>query len=152
MTIITQFLLAMVVSITFAILFSAPGRELLFCGISGSLTWVVYFLIHEDTANPVLASLVATFLLTIFSRTMAVLRQSPATTYLITGIFTLVPGAGIYYSVFYLIIGERHLFADKGLETFEIALAIVFGIIFGFAIPQALFARLHKKSKQRGQN
>jgi len=30
----------------------------------------------------------------------------------------------------------------KGLETLEIAGAIVFGIIFGFGIPQSLFHRL----------
>jgi len=93
----------------------------------------------------VLASLIATFILTMFSRTTAVLRQNPVTTYLITGIFTLVPGAGIYYTVYYLITGQRQLFSAKGLETFEIALAIVFGIIFGFAIPQALFAKLGRK-------
>jgi hypothetical protein len=32
----------------------------------------------------------------------------------------------------------------KGLETFEIALAIVFGIIFGFSIPETLF---HKRKQ-----
>jgi hypothetical protein len=34
------------------------------------------------------------------------------------------------------------MFAAKGMETFETAAAIVFGIIFGFSIPQKLFSRL----------
>jgi uncharacterized membrane protein YjjB (DUF3815 family) len=145
MTIFAQFLLAMIATITFAILFCAPRKELLLCSLSGAISWIVYYLIHQHTASPVFASLVATFILTIYSRVMAVLRQSPATTYLLTGIFPLVPGAGIYYTAYYMITEQSLLFSEKGLETFEVALAIVFGIILGFAIPQSLFLKLEKK-------
>jgi uncharacterized membrane protein YjjB (DUF3815 family) len=100
---------------------------------------------EQHTQSPVLSCLTATFLLTIYSRTVAVLRQSPATTYLLTGIFPLVPGAGIYYTAYYMITEQSQLFSRKGLETLEIALAIVFGIIFGFSIPQSLFGKLEKK-------
>ncbi|MGN0342256.1 MAG: threonine/serine exporter family protein [Roseburia sp.] len=148
MTYIIQFLLAMIISLAFGTLFSSPRRELPFCGISGAIGWIVYYLITERSGNTVVACLVATFILTVFSRTMAVLRESPATIYLLSGIFPFVPGAGIYYTVYYLITGEKALFAAKGLETFELAFAIVFGIIFGFAIPQALFHKLAPKKKQ----
>ena len=98
--------------------------------------------------NVVLGSLTAAFVLTIFCRITAVLRQNPATVYFLPGIFPLVPGAGIYYTAYYLIFGKKELFAAKGLETFEIALAIVFGIIFGFSIPEALFHKREKNKKQ----
>ena len=44
------------------------------------------------------------------------------------------------------------MFSTKGIETFEIAVAIVFGIIFGFAIPQSLFRKLSifQKKMDRG--
>ena len=64
--------------------------------------------------------------------------------YLVSGIFPLVPGAGIYYTAYYLISGMPAKCSAKGLETFEIALAIVFGIIFGFSIPETLF---HKRKQ-----
>ena len=105
---------------------------------------VYYGIVHQDL-SPVLASLVATFILTVFSRTTAVIRRTPATVYLLCGIFPLVPGAGIYYTAYYLITGDNARFTSKGLETFEIALAIVFGIIFGFAIPEALFHKLNRR-------
>ena len=89
-------------------------------------------------------SLVATFVLTILSRILAVARCNPATIYLVSGIFPLVPGAGIYYTAYYLISGMPAKCSAKGLETFEIALAIVFGIIFGFSIPETLF---HKRKQ-----
>ena len=141
MTYVIQFVLAMIATIAFALLFCAPKKELVFCGLSGALGWIVYYILFQLNGNVVLASLVATFILTVFSRTMAVVRRNPATVYLLCGIFPLVPGAGIYYTAYYLITKESALFSAKGLETFEIALAIVFGIICGFAIPEAIFHR-----------
>ena len=143
-----QFLIAMTATVTFAILFAAPKRELPLCGLAGALAWLVYYAVFMKMKNGVLGSLVAAFVLTIYCRMVAVLRQNPATVYMLSGIFPLVPGAGIYYTAYYLIFGKRELFAAKGLETFEIALAIVFGIIFGFSIPEALFHKLERKKKQ----
>ena len=143
-----QFLIAMTATITFAILFSVPKQELPLCGLVGALEWVVYYAIVLKMKNVVLGSLTAAFVLTIFCRITAVLRQNPATVYFLPGIFPLVPGAGIYYTASYLIFGKKELFAAKGLETFEIALAIVFGIIFGFSIPEALFHKREKNKKQ----
>lgn len=149
MNYILEFVMAFVAIYAFAFLFCVPKKELLFSGLSGALGWVVYYgIVHHDL-SPVLASLVATFILTVFSRTMAVIRSNPATVYLLCGIFPLVPGAGIYYTAYYLITGDNTRFASKGLETFEIALAIVFGIIFGFAIPEAIFHMSSRSGKSK---
>ena len=145
MNYVLEFVMAFVATFAFAFLFCVPKKELVFSGLSGALGWIVYYGITHQELSPVLASLVATFILTVFSRTTAVIRRNPATVYLLCGIFPLVPGAGIYYTAYYLIIGDNARFSSKGLETFEVALAIVFGIIFGFAIPEALFHKLDRR-------
>ena len=145
MNYVLEFVMAFVATFAFAFLFCVPKKELVFSGLSGALGWIVYYGITHQELSPVLASLVATFILTVFSRTTAVIRRNPATVYLLCGIFPLVPGAGIYYTAYYLIIGDSARFSSKGLETFEVALAIVFGIIFGFAIPEALFHKLDRR-------
>lgn len=147
MNYVLEFIMAFGAISAFAFLYCVPKKELIFSGLSGALGWIVYYIIVSRDLSPVLASLVATFILTVFSRTMAVIRRNPATVYLLCGIFPLVPGAGIYYTAYYLIIGDNARFASKGLETFEIALAIVFGIIFGFAIPESLFHLSFRKEK-----
>lgn len=144
MSYVLQFFIAAIATVTFAILFAAPKKELVFCGVSGGFAWLVYFILYRQSGNVVLGSLVATFVLTILSRILAVARCNPATIYLVSGIFPLVPGAGIYYTAYYLISGMPAKCSAKGLETFEIALAIVFGIIFGFSIPETLF---HKRKQ-----
>ena len=144
--IIIEFIVAMFATISFAILFNAPRKEVIYCGLTGALGWGVYFGMTQHGTNSVLASLVATLCLTILARGFAVVRKSPVTVYLLPGIFPLVPGAGIYYTAYYLFIGNTEMSGFKGIETLEIAGAIVFGIIFGFGIPQRLF---HKLSPQK---
>ena len=144
--IIIEFVVAMFATISFAILFNAPKKEVISCGLTGALGWVVYYAMTQNEINSVLASLVATFCLTILARCFAVIRKNPVTMYLLPGIFPLVPGAGIYYTAYYLFIGNTDMSGFKGLETLEIAGAIVFGIIFGFGIPQSWF---HKLSPQK---
>lgn len=141
-TFLIQFFVACIATTAFAILFSAPTKELPFCGFIGALGWIVYYVLTISGLNSVVASLIATLILSIFARAFAVTRRTPVTVYLLSGIFPLVPGAGIYYTAYYLFQGEHSLSGEYGLLTFETAAAIVFGIIFGFSVPQAIFHRL----------
>ena len=143
--IIIQLLVSMLATISFAILFTAPKKEVLFCGFTGALGWMVYYLMTTHDLSNVLASMVAALCLTILARCFAVVRKTPVTVYMLSGIFPLVPGAGIYYTAYYLFTGDHAMSGEKGLETLLIAGAIVFGIIFGFAIPQSLFHKLSPK-------
>ena len=145
--IIVQFIVSMIATISFAVLFTAPKKEVPFCGLTGAVGWIVYYLITTGGMSNVFASMVATFCLTILARIFAVVRQNPVTVYLLTGIFPLVPGAGIYYTAYYLFTGDSAMSGAKGLETLYIAGAIVFGIIFGFGIPQGWFHKLAPKEK-----
>lgn len=145
--IIVQFLVAMVATIAFAVLFSAPKKDVIFCGFTGALGWIVYYILIQSGISGIFACAVATLILTVFSRCLAVIRRNPVTIYLLTGIFPLVPGAGIYYTAYYLVNSDQAAFAVKGLETFETAAAIGFGILLGFAIPQALFRRIFDRRK-----
>ena len=71
MNYILEFIMAFGATFSFAFLFCVPKKELLFSGLSGALGWIVYYgIVHQDL-SPVLASLVATFILTVFSRTTA---------------------------------------------------------------------------------
>ena len=64
MSYVLQFFIAAIATVTFAILFAAPKKELVFCGVSGGLAWLVYFILYRQSGNVVLGSLVATFVLT----------------------------------------------------------------------------------------
>jgi uncharacterized membrane protein YjjB (DUF3815 family) len=59
--------------------------------------------------------------------------------FLISGIFALVPGAGIYYTAYYFIMGDNAMAVAKGVETFKIAVALAVGIVLVLALPGRLF-------------
>ncbi|WP_028242761.1 threonine/serine exporter family protein [Pseudobutyrivibrio ruminis] len=136
---IVQFIVAMVATLCFAIVFSAPKSELIYCGLSGAIGWIFYILISAVLSAPTLGNVVGSFLLTTFSRILAAKRKNPVTIYIIAGIFPLVPGAGIYYTSYYLITNNVAEFATYGLSTLKTAGAIVMGIILGMAFPQSWF-------------
>ncbi|MBQ8040143.1 MAG: threonine/serine exporter family protein [Lachnospiraceae bacterium] len=139
---ILQFIVCFFATLSFAVLFSAPKRELIFCGLTGAAGWMVYLLLIDANAGLAVANLGASFTLTLISRIFAAMKRHPVTVYLLAGIFPLVPGAGIYYTSYYFIMHEMEQFAAKGAETLIVAGSIVFGIVFGFSLPQNIFNAL----------
>lgn len=140
--ILIQFLISMTATFCFAVLFAAPKKELILCGITGAVGWVVYVLCQGLDTGTTIANLIATLALTVLARTIAAIRKNPVTIYLISGIFTLVPGAGIYYTSYYFIMNDTVQSSGYGMDTVKVAGAIVLGIIFGFALPQSWFNTL----------
>lgn len=141
-----QFLICMIATLSFAILFCAPKSQLIFCGMTGAFGWIVYLLLIENGIGSTVANLIAAFTLTVISRTIAAIRKTPVTVYLIAGIFPLVPGAGIYYTSYYFIMNEMDHFSQAGTEAITIAGSIVLGIIFGFALPQSWFHAIQRNA------
>ena len=69
------------------------------------------------------------------ARICAVLLKTPVTVFLLTGIFPLVPGAGIYYTAYYFIQGENALSLANGISTFKVAVALAVGIALVLGLP-----------------
>ena len=147
--IVVQFVVSLMATLSFAVLFSAPKKELFFCGLTGAAGWIVYLIFLDHNASIPIANLIATFALTLISRVIASVRKNPVTLYLITGIFPIVPGAGIYYTSYYFIMNDMEQFSNYGMQTIKVAGAIVLGTVFGFALPQAWFNALGKRRDLR---
>ena len=137
-TMFIQFIVSMIATLSFAVLFCAPKPELIFCGLTGAIGWIVYLICLQFDTGTVIANMVAT-----------AIRKNPVTIYLIAGIFPLVPGAGIYYTSYYFIMNQMKDFSRYGMETIKVAGAIVLGIIFGFSLPQTWFNALQHRTKSR---
>ena len=140
-TYIVQFIISMIATMAFAIIFSAPQKELIYCGITGAVGWIIYVVVVNLGGGQTLGNALGAIGLTLLSRYLATIRKKPVTVYLIAGIFPLVPGAGIYYTSYYLIMDNMPYFSSYGLSTIKTAGAIVMGIIFGMAPPQAFIKK-----------
>ena len=138
MTFVLNLLLASTGSLAFAILYNVPRKFYLCAAFTGMAGWFCYYLIVPFTDTAV-ASFFGAVGVVLVSRIFAVWKKCPITIFLISGIFPLVPGAGVYYTMYYLVSNELTLAAIKGLESLKIAFGIVLGIVFIVTIPKKWF-------------
>ena len=132
---VAQFFLAGAGTLSFAILFACPRRTLPYCGLVGAMGWLIYEAAVLCGMESFAASLLAVIPLALLARIFAVTQRTPVTIFLLSGIFPLVPGAGIYYTAYYFIQGNNILALANGISTFKIAVALAVGIALVLGLP-----------------
>lgn len=135
---IFEFLTAFVGTIAFALLFQVSKEYYVNCGLAGGCGWICYKLLLAG-CGLFGSTFFATVLVVFLSRLSAVRRHCPVTIFLVAGIFPLVPGAGIYWTAYYVVTDQLAKASDRGFQTLKIAVAIVLGILFVFEFPQKWF-------------
>ena len=146
MSVIGQILAAVAGTVSFALLFGVPTGSHFWCGFIGGAGWAVYLAASCFWTAPACA-LTASIAVVFLSRLAAVAKECPVTIFLISGIFPLVPGAGVYWTAYYIVMDELGQAVQTGYLAVKVAVAIVLGIIFVFEIPQGLFRALAGKHK-----
>jgi len=113
----------------FAIIFNIHGPGIAICALGGMLTWFVYCICNYFGCDIYSSYFFAAVTAAIYSELMARIRKYPAISYLVVGIFPLIPGAGIYYATSFLLQGNKEAFSQKALETIGVAGVIAVGIL-----------------------
>lgn len=126
---ILQCIAAFVGCYGFTFLSNIHGFGGLLCALGGCLTWGVYCIASMLGFNDILCYFCAALMAASYAETMARIRKYPAISYLVISIFPLIPGAGIYYTTNYLVIGDLSKFATQGKHTIAIAGVIAVGIL-----------------------
>lgn len=123
---IGQLISAFIGIVGFAILLEVQKKHLVYCGIAGTLGWAVFLLGQQyiEVGSVFFSSFCIALLSQIFARRL----HCPVTVFLIPGIYPSVPGAGIYRTVYYLIMGNNTLSSHYFLETLTTAGMIALGI------------------------
>ena len=145
---IIEFFVAFFATAAFAVLFCVPAKHWGFTGITGGVGWIFYRYFTQSQ-GVVIATFIAVIAVTLLSRIFAVIRRAPVTIFLVTGIFPLVPGVGIYYTSYYFIMDEFRMASEKGVETLRVAIAIAIGIMCVLIIPQKVFLLLERRPQKR---
>ncbi len=131
-----HFVVAIISVVSFGISFHVPRRHYLACGLTGAVGWIVYLLcLNLLQCTAPVSVLIATLPLTALARAFAIRHKAPLTVFLLSGIFPLVPGAGIYNTAYYFLQDDRALFANAGVETLKIALMLALGIALVCSVP-----------------
>ena len=146
LTFVIQLAASYFATVGFSLIFQIPRKYLLVSGIPGALGYIAFFLL-KPVIGLSLSFLVGAMVLTLAARILAVILLCPYTVFLISGIVPLVPGSGLFLTVFYFLRGDYAASGTKGVETILTLGAILLGIVIISAIPQKVLNVLKRKEK-----
>jgi uncharacterized membrane protein YjjP (DUF1212 family) len=136
-----QIIAAFIGTAAFAVLFGVPRKYYTLCGVSGTLGWILYMILVRYAAFTAPAATVfATMLVVLSARWFSVLDRCPAIVFLLCGIFPLVPGAGVFWTSYYVVSDQLRLALGSGFMAVKVTIAIVLGIILISELPNRFFA------------
>lgn len=131
----------------FAILYGVPRKEYVHASVCSTIGWLSYLAMMRLAGATVIEStFVATLVVVLVSRFMAVDRRCPVIVYQICGVFPLIPGAGIFWTVYYIVNKDLSTAVATGFSALGMAVAIVLGIIFMTSLPGRMFKIAQRKS------
>lgn len=139
---VTEFAMAFVASVSFAVLFRVNKRHLLFAGIGSLLTYAIYYFLLECSADLFTAAIVSSIFTAAYAEICARGRKAPTIVFLLTGVIPTVPGRYLYNTMRYLLEQKWDLALDSFLDTMKIALGIAAGVVFVAMLWSILYERV----------
>lgn len=127
---IKQVIVSFIASLGFGIIFNIKGKNLIFAAIGGGLSWFCYLFFKESGMSDVLSFFSSSIIFSIYSEICARKLKTPVTTIIICALIPLVPGAGMYYTMYETITGNVDQAIQLGLNTCASAGSLALGVIF----------------------
>ena len=146
---LTQFLIAAFAVLGFALLFNCPIKIVPVASLFSGIAWLVYKIIIMKYGNFFMAGFMSAFVLGIIGECAAIIFKKPATLFILPGLLPMVPGAGMYYTMYYLIYNDNTKFQESALETFYIASSLAIGIVAATAFIKIFKTTIKKKLKHK---
>lgn len=123
-----QIIAAIFTTLGFGILFNVKGRNLIHTSIAGGLSWAVYLFCFSQSYGLGFSYFLSTFILSLYSETIARIEKTPVTSIVIAAMIPLAPGGGIYYIMFHILNKDYPFALTKGLDTLIIAGSMALGV------------------------
>ena len=80
------------------------------------------------------ATTIASVVASVYAEIMARRRMAPATQFMIIGLIPMIPGASLYYAMYYAFLSDGDKAKLYGMETLKYAFGIAIGISFVWAV------------------
>ena len=116
-------------SIGFAIILKIKGKQIVYAGIGGLVTWLIYLLTFEELHSDFTCNLIAAVFVAVYAEVMARINKAPATIFLTAAAVPLIPGGKLYYTMYGIVSENRQMFEENGTSAIIIALAISLGFV-----------------------
>ncbi|MDO4383111.1 MAG: threonine/serine exporter family protein [Eubacteriales bacterium] len=132
--------------IGFGMMFKVHGMQLFYSGVGAFFTWIFYCLVLDGTNSNFQATWVGSAFVAVFAEVMARVNRAPATIFLTTSVFPVVPGKALYNMMYYLVMKDYALSKESGWSLLMSCLGIALGFI-AVEIPNKYLTMLNRKRK-----
>lgn len=140
---IWQILGAFVAVVGFSLILEVPKKYIFYVGAVAALGWFIYLVLIDVGQSVYVSNFWAAMVISIGAQVMSRILKTPVTMFNIPGIMPLVPGAGMYRIVYYVIHEESKLVSFYLSQTLQIAAVISMAIF----IVDAVFRLFLRKTK-----
>ena len=151
---IINFIFSFAVTAGFSIFFNAPKKSLIPCGIVGGIGWCTYVVMaNSEYISNVFSMVIASAVVSLFSEILARKLKYPAINFIITGILPLVPGLGLYNTMYSLVQKDYALAVSTGTDSLFKSTGIAIGILIITSFTKTYYIILKRiKLKKLEQN
>ncbi len=144
-TMITQSIFALFSALGFGILFNIKGKKLFYAALGGGISWFVSLYCESLGFDVTSSFFIASIVFSIYSEIMARILKTPVTTLIICALIPLVPGGGMYYTMYEAISGNIMESIELGLTTMSSAGSLALGIIFVSTLTRLFLSAKRKR-------
>lgn len=135
---------AFFVAYGFGYLFNIKGKYLILAGIGGSIGWFAYKLSLYFYISESLSFFISAIFFSIYCEVAARIYHTPSTILSVCALIPLVPGYGIYKSIYAFMVSDYATAVDYAQNTLFDAGALALGVI----LITTLFRGFKKHKKQ----
>lgn len=145
---IKEIVFGFIACVGFGFFFNCPKNAVIKGSIAGAIGWLVYTELVKRNHYVIIATFIGAIVLSIICEICARLYKDTVTSFALPAILPLVPGAGLYYTMFYFIQRDYDLAANKGVETLGNAVAIAIALLIVSSLTRLVFKIIREIKQQ----
>lgn len=126
-------------AVGFAVFLNAPKKTLYISGIVGMTSWVVYVVLIRLNLDMMTSNFIAASVATVLSEILARKMKKPTVLFIVPGIITLIPGLGLYNTMYFAIEQKFQEFFATGANVMFSSTAIALGVIVSFSLIRSYY-------------
>ena len=135
----------------FTIILGVPAKKMTAATLGGLFTCAVYELIWILGGSPLVCALGASFFMTLYSEILARKMHTPVLTFFIPCAIPIVPGSGLYYTMYNTLFYDKDKLFYYGPRTIGIALGIAIGFAFATTLVSGIVSFLRNREAKKKQ-
>lgn len=130
MRLIIEILMCMIAAYSFGVIFNIKGKFLNISAVGGGIAWLSYKIMIVSGAGNGISFFVATICFGIYVELCARIYSAPSTMMSVCAMIILVPGYGVYNTLYGFMTNNYTEAVKNGIDTLLIAGAISLGLVF----------------------